>query len=182
MSSYSEVALDPLRPMNLWAYNSIWRSLKGEDGYGFRFGNMDTPAVYGWPWDVIGVGEWRKFTITLDRNKAIGVAAIALDKPNAVHCIQLGLLPQYRGQTFGRTAGRLLIRKCFIDFDARIVEGSALSTNPASINMRDWMSLEGTLKARLLIKGVEVDELLYRITRTEWQMIEQRLVVQRRLG
>jgi RimJ/RimL family protein N-acetyltransferase len=177
MNWFREVVLDALRPMNLVAYNSIWRFLRKESGYRQRFSNLGSPAMYGWPWDIARVGNWRKFVITLDGQENIGVAAIALDRPNAVCCIELGLLPRFRGQGFGGTAGRLLIRKCFVEFAARRVESTALSTNPASINMRDWMRHEATLKARFLIDGQEVDELMYKIMRPEWEMIEQRLVV-----
>jgi RimJ/RimL family protein N-acetyltransferase len=177
MNEFRPVMLDPVRPTNLWAYNSIWRSLRRETGYRLRFGNAASPAVCGRPWDVFQVGNWRKFLIALEGGERIGVASVLLDKPNACCSIELGLLPQYRNQRFGSTAGRLLIRKCFVEFSARRVEGSALSTNPASVQMRDWMSHEGTMHSRFLIDGQEVHELIFGITRARWEFIEQRLVL-----
>jgi RimJ/RimL family protein N-acetyltransferase len=179
MSEFREVVLDLVRPTTLWAYNSIWSSLRRESGYKLRFSNLSSPAMYGWPWDVIGIGNWRKFMIALDWTENIGVGAIALDRPNAVCCIELGLVPRFRGNGFGGVAGRLLIRKCFTEFAARRVEATALSTNVPSIKMRDWMRYEATLKGRFLIDGQEVDELMYTITRAEWEMLEQRLFVQK---
>lgn len=172
------VVLDPLRPTNLWRYNMIWRALKREERYELRFGNSGNPATVGWPWDILKIGYWRKFVISLDWMENIGVAAIAVDRQSGICYIELGILPEHRRQRFGSTAGRLLIRKCFIEFAARRVEASALSTNAASVKMRDWMLLEGTIKSRFVIAGYEVDELLYGITRSRWELMEQRLVVQ----
>jgi RimJ/RimL family protein N-acetyltransferase len=174
MDWYRVVLLERLRPTNLWAYNSIWRALRREEGYSGRFSNLGTPALYGWPWDIIGVGDWRKFVITQD-GLHVGVAAVVFDRRNAVCGIELGLLAQYRGQGLGSYAGRLLIRKCFVEFAARRVEATALSSNPASVKMHDWMLYEGTLKSRFLLDGLEVNELLYRILRPEWEAAECRL-------
>jgi RimJ/RimL family protein N-acetyltransferase len=160
------------------SYNSIWRELRHEVGYNRRFGNLSTPAMHAWLWDVIGVGNWRKFVISLDEDENIGVAAISLDKKNSVAFFVLGLLPQYRGKKFGTIAARLLLRRCFTEFGVRRVESSALSSNPASLNMQDWMIHEGTLSARFLIDGEQIDELLFRIMRAEWEdRIEQAKVV-----
>lgn len=163
------LAVQSLRTIaNLRAYNAIWRYLRSEPGYQLRFGNLEIPAVRAWPWDWVGIGRWWKFLVVLD-GLNIGVGVIILERENAVCSIEVGLLPQYRSQGLGGRAGRLLISKCFTDFEARRVESTALSTNPASIKMRDWMIYEGTLKARYLIDGQEIDELIYAITRSEWE-------------
>jgi RimJ/RimL family protein N-acetyltransferase len=175
--SVKEVILDPLRPTNLLAYNAIWRKLKQEDRYELRFGNHADPATIGWPWDVFQLGAWRKFVISLDELESIGVAAAAIDFKNAICYIELGILPEFRRQRFGSAAGKLLIRKCFVEYGARRVEASALSTNAASVRMRDWTILEGVIKSRYIIAGQEVDELLYGITRDRWEVMEQRLIV-----
>jgi len=169
MSTCNEVRIVSLMLKNITTYNSICRMLRQEANYKFAFGNSVSPAMRGWPWDIWGSGNWRKFVITLDTTP-MGFGAIFIDKPNAVCCIELGLLPQYRGQGYGGIAGRLLISKCFTKYGARLVESLALSTNLRSIGMVDWMTLEGTLKARYLIDGQEVDELIYKITKSEWEL------------
>ena len=169
MSACKEVGIVGLGLKNMMAYNSICRLLRRESNYKFAFGNSVSSAMHAWLWDIWGPRDWHKFVITLDRAQ-IGFGAIFIDKPNAVCCIELGLLPQYRGQGYGGVAGRLLISKCFTEYGARLVESLALSTNLRSIGMVDWMTLEGRLEARYLIDGQEVDELIYKITRAEWEL------------
>lgn len=169
MSACKEVGIVGLSPTNMMAYNSICRVLRRESDYKFAFGNSVSPAMHAWPWDIWGAGNWRKFVITLDSGQ-IGFGAIFIDKPNALCCIELGLLPQYRGQGYGGIAGRLLIGRCFTDYGARLVESLALSTNLRSVGMVDWMTLEARLEGRYLIDGQEVDELIFKITKSEWQV------------
>ena len=169
MSTCNEVGIVGLRLNNMLGYNAICRMLRRENNYKFAFGNSVSPAMHAWPWDIWGSGNWRKSIITLDRAQ-IGFGAIFIDKPNAVCCMELGLLPQYRGQGYGGIAGRLLISKCFTKYGARLVESLTLSTNLRSIGMVDWMTLEGRLEARYLIDGQEVDELIYKITKSEWEL------------
>ena len=164
MSTRKEVGIVGLGLKNMMAYNSICAMLRRESNYRFAFGNSVSPAMHAWPWDIWGSGNWRKFVITLDRTQ-VGFGAIFIDKPNAICCMELGLLPQYRGQGYGGIAGRLLIRKCFTEYGARLVESLALSTNLRSIGMVDWMTLEATLEARYLI-----NELIYKITKSDWEM------------
>lgn len=154
----------------LWSYNAIWRKLRREKGSNLSFGHIASPAMRGWPWDAFKLGEWRKFVITLDLMK-IGVGAIAIDKRNKVCCLELGLLPSFRGQGYGGIAGRQLISKCFTEYGARLVESFTLSTNLRSIGMVDWMTLEARLGARYLIDGQEVDVLVYKITKDEWERL-----------
>jgi RimJ/RimL family protein N-acetyltransferase len=167
MNTCKGVGIVSLRLKNMMAYNSICRMLRRESDYKFAFGNSVSPAMHAWPWDTWGAGHWRKFIIGVDGTQA-GFGAIFIDKPNVVCCIELGLLPQYRGMGYGGIAGRLLISKCFTEYGARLVESFALSTNLRSIGMVDWMTLEGRLQARHLIDGQEVDELIYKITKPEW--------------
>jgi len=64
----------------------------------------------------------------------------------------------------------LLLSKCFTQYGARLVESLALSTNLRSIGMVDWMTLEARLEAQYLIDGQEVDELIYKITKSDWEL------------
>ena len=169
MKTCKEVGIVGLKLKSLMAYNSICRTLRRESTFKFAFGNSVSPAMSAWPWDIWGSGYWRKFLITLD-GTPIGFGAIFVDKPNAICCMELGLLPQYRGHGYGGIAGRLLISECFTKCGARLVESLALSTNSRSIGMVDWMTLEGRLEARYLIDGEEVDELIYKITKSEWEL------------
>ncbi len=120
-----------------------------------------------------------QFLIRLGPDKYIGIGDIHEDKANQVCNLSIGILPEYRGQKLGSIATRAMIRKSFMDLNARRVESSALSSNPASLKMNDRMIQEGVLKDRVLIKmydwGVPqaADEVVFRLLRHEW--LEQNL-------
>jgi RimJ/RimL family protein N-acetyltransferase len=101
------------------------------------------------------------------------VAVIEEDLANNVCFIELALLELYRGQRLGSVAARMLTRKCFEELDARRVESSALSSNPASVHMQDEMTLEGTLKSRFVIDGEVIDELLFGCLRRDWEIQQE---------
>jgi RimJ/RimL family protein N-acetyltransferase len=174
MSSPRKIELIPVGLRNLLRYNLIWATLLREREYQQWFGNYVSTAVRAWPWDIFRAGNCRKYTVALD-GRDVGVGAIFIDRRNLLCVVEIGILPAYRGQHIGSEAGRMLISKCFREFSARRVEGSALSTNPRSIGMRDWMTLEATLKGRYWIGGQEVDELIYKITRAEWESCTRRV-------
>jgi RimJ/RimL family protein N-acetyltransferase len=133
-----------------------------------------------WWWTRPGF-EIHKFVIVRGRD-AIGVGIIERDLRNDVCSMVLGLLPGHRGKQFGSVAARLLVRKSFTEFNAIRVESSALSCNPASVQMQDGMIQEGTLKSRFLIDGERVDEMVFRLLRSEWErQIAERVAGTQRL-
>jgi len=105
-----------------------------------------------------------------DHAKLFGVLDIYEDERNRTCSLTVGILPEHRGKKIGSIATRAAIRYSFEKLDALRVESTALSSNPASINMNDRMIQEGTLKERYLIEGVPVavDEHIYRLLKQEW--------------
>jgi len=66
-----------------------------------------------------------------------------------------------------------MIRYSFETLDAHRVESTALSSNPASVNMNDRMIEEGVMRDRYFVSsggilGTFVDEHRYRPLRSEW--------------
>ena len=109
------------------------------------------------------------FLARLGDRETIGVGEIWRDERNGVCSIFVAILKTYRGRKLGSVVGRLLIRRSFEYLNARLVESSALGTNVAGIEMNDGMIEDGVLRKRWLIRGREVDERVYRLTRDEWK-------------
>ncbi|MBZ5508691.1 MAG: GNAT family N-acetyltransferase [Acidobacteriia bacterium] len=165
------ITLAPARSMKS-AYNGIWKRLLGEAGSALRFGNIASSLTRIGPLDWLWIRrgfEIHKFVLIRGESESIGVGVIERDLSNRVCAIVLGLLPEYRGCRLGPVSARILLRKCFTEFDAARVESSALTSNPASIHMQDGMVHEGTLRDRFLIDGQRVDEMLFRLLRSEWE-------------
>jgi len=157
-------------------YNRIWQRLIDEPGYRSRFGIALGPVTKAAALDRLwnrGDVRIHKLLVRLGNAAFIGVAYIEEDRRNGACFIAMGLLPEFRGRRLGSVTARLLLRKSFAELNARRVESSALSSNPASITMQDGMILEGTLKGRFIIDGREVDELLFRLLRSEWESQQQ---------
>ena len=130
--------------------------------------------VLGAFWAALGVGETlederlhHKF-VARRGIENLGVCDVYQDKPNRTCMIEVAMLPQFRGQKLGSVVGRLMIRKCFTEFDAHRVESTALSTNEASMKMHDGMIAEGVLKDRYTARGQPVSEHWFRLLRPEW--------------
>ena len=153
-------------------YNGIWKRLMGEAGSDLRFGNLASLLTrigpLDWLWTKRGF-EIHKYVVVRGESEPIGVGVIERDLRNKVCSIVLGLLPEHRGRKLGSVSARLLLRKCFTEFGAARVESSALTSNPASINMQDGMIHEGTLRHRFMINGQRVDEMIFRLLPSEWE-------------
>jgi RimJ/RimL family protein N-acetyltransferase len=154
-----------LIPATLWrrlVHHRIWYALLTEEGAITRFGPRK--RRFGDPED-----RRHRFLVRLG-NEYIGVADIYENRQAEVCLFVLGLLPRYRRQKFGAVAARLMLRHAFEKLDARRVESSVLATNPASIEMQDGMVQEGVLRRRVLVDGKEIDELLFAMLRSEWNV------------
>jgi len=153
-------------------YNGIWSRLIGEAGSALRFGNLASSLTrigpLDWLWTKRGF-EIHKYVVLRGESESIGVGVIERDLSSEVCSIVLGLLPEHRGQKLGSVSARLLLRKCFTEFGAARVESSALTSNAASILMQDGMIHEGTLRDRFMINGQRVDEMIFRLLRSEWE-------------
>lgn len=153
-------------------YNRIWKRLLGEAGSDLRFGNLASSltqiGLLDWLWTKRSF-EIHKFVVMRGESESIGVGIIERDLSNEVCSIVLGLLPEHRGHKLGSVSARLLLRKCFTDFGAARVESAALTSNPASVLMQDGMIYEGTLRDRFLLNGRRVDEMIFRLLRSEWE-------------
>lgn len=153
-------------------YNEIWKRLIGEAGSALRFGNIASSLTrvgpLDWLWTKRGF-QIHKFVVMRGESEAIGVGVIERDLSSEVCSIVLGLLPEHRGRKLGSVSARILLRKCFTEFGAARAESYALSSNPASVHMQDGMIHEGTLRDRFLIDGQRVDEMIFRMLRSEWE-------------
>lgn len=162
------ITLRPVETRTRKHYRQIWRALAREPEHASRFGNLPTNFMTSALMDRFHTPIIHKFLVRLGE-KRIGVAAIEHDEKNGVSFIVLGLLEEFRGRKLGTVASRLLLRHCFTELNARRVETTALSSNPASIQMQDGMIHEGTLVGRFMIDDAPVDELLFRLMRSEWR-------------
>ena len=159
----------------LWSqYRRVWASLLASPEAPLQFGT-ERPRIPPWL-DRVWVrlfgesGQWvcHRFVIRLGE-RAIGVADIHEDRPNAVCFLVLGLLPEHRGKMLGTVAAHLMIRKSFEELGARRVESTAIASNEASLRMQDGMIQEGVLKDRCVVGSKTYDEVLFRLLRSEWE-------------
>lgn len=128
-------------------------------------------SMVGWILCPRGGNTWKRHPFLIqsdDHSKVFGVLDIYQDRRSRTCSITVGILPEHRGKKIGSIATRAAIRYSFEKLDALRVESTALSSNPASINMNDRMIHEGTLKERYLIEGEPVDEHMYRLLKAEW--------------
>lgn len=107
-----------------------------------------------------------KFIVRLGDRVNIGAADIWQDTINNIRTLDCSLLEEFRGRKLGSIATR--IRKCFTDLEARRIEASALSTNPACLKMNDRLIAEGVLKDRYVIRQQFVSDHLFRLLKSEW--------------
>jgi RimJ/RimL family protein N-acetyltransferase len=165
------IRLSPAKSMKL-TYNGIWKRLIDEAGSALRFGNLASSLTRIRPLDGLWTKpgfEIHKCVVMRGESEPIGVGVIERDLRNQVCSIVLGLLPEHRGSKLGSVTARILLRKCFTEFGAARVESSALTSNPASIHLQDGMIHEGTLRNRFQINGQRVDEMIFRLLRSEWE-------------
>jgi RimJ/RimL family protein N-acetyltransferase len=155
-------------------YRRLWWTLLANPDAPLLFG-VERPRIPSWldrAWTAMfgesGQWECHRFVIEI-AGKSIGVADIHEDRPNSVCFLVLGLLPKYRGKKLGTVAARLMLRKSFEDLGARRVESSVISSNTASLRMRDGMIQEGILKDRCVVGSKTYDEVLFRLLKSEWE-------------
>jgi RimJ/RimL family protein N-acetyltransferase len=102
-------------------------------------------------------------------NTRVGVADVHEDRTNAVCALIVGIAKAHRGKRIGTIASRALLRKCFLDFNARRVESSAISSNSASLAMQDGMVEEGRAVERFKVGNELFDEVRFRLLKREWE-------------
>ena len=174
MIGTDRITLVRVRLKQWLTYRSLWKSLLNSPDSGLLFGSQRqrTPSWVDYAREAAfsAPHQWKchRFLILL-ADQAIGVADIHEDRINAVCFLVLGLLPQYRGRKLGAIAARLMLRKSFVDFNARRVESTAIASNIASLRMQDGMIQEGVLKERSLIGTQLYDEFIFRMLKSEWE-------------
>lgn len=165
-SERERVTLDLVTPHNFDTYKLVAHLILSDpERYG-QFGSWTNFAADA-PKD-----DWQTslFLAMIPGPRAIGFGVINRERGlGDVATLQLGLVPEFRGQGYGPVLGRLLTRYAFEHLGMEKVESTAYASNPASVAMQSGgMRVEGVLRKHCRVRGQYVDQHLFGLTREEW--------------
>ena len=121
-------------------------------------------------------GEWRNLAVESD-GRFLGEAGVKLVSAEHLRCeIGYVFLPEAGGHGFATEAAGAMVQLAFTEMNAHRVEArlDARNTSSARLLERLGMRLEGHLRETEFVKGEWTDELVYGITRDEWDALRSR--------
>lgn len=120
-------------------------------------------------------GEWLNLAVE-HRGDFVGEVGCSLVSRVHRQC-EIGYLivPTATGQGFGTEAAAAMVEMCFLELGAHRVAGRIDARNRASARVLERLGMrrEAHLRENEFVKGEWVDEAIYALTESEWQLLAE---------